>query len=58
VKCNRAKEEREKTKKEEAFFGEERSGETSLLSAAIVPHIKNARNICTSEKNSFRSRKA
>lgn len=48
----------QKKKEEEAHFGEERRAETSLLSAAIVPHIKNARNICTSEKNSFRSRKA
>lgn len=45
----------EEEEEEEAHFGEERRAETSLLSAAIVPHIKNARNICTSEKNSFRS---
>jgi len=52
------KEEREKMKEEEAYFGKERRNEVPLLSAAIVPHIKNARNICTSEKNSFCSHKA
>jgi len=43
---------------EEAHFSEESRAETSPLSAAIVPHIKNVRNIFTSDKNSFRSRKA
>lgn len=56
-----ARNERTKTKEEEeegAHFGKVRGAETSLLSAVIVPHMKNARDIYASDKNSFRSRKA